>query len=173
MDFHEWWVSEIGHPPASKEEAQAFRLCLTAWRVALVRGDREVFPEDTERALKLVGEGKSTYEDELALRLRIQIGDETVAALMADLATYADVRQAQAAAQEQWREIMPDGAKSLGGNRWRCPRCNFIGGIRQVETICRGCSYPGEDTRAWTAENAEGPALAAVPDEDPDEDPAG
>jgi len=169
MDFHEWWVSEISHPPANKEEAQAFRLCLTAWRVALVRGDREVYPEETEHALKRVGEGKSTYEDELTLRLRIQIGEETVAALMADLETFADVRQAQTAAQEQWREIMPDGAKSMGGNRWRCPRCNFIGGLRQVETVCRACSYPGEDTRDWSEENQK-PALAAVPE--PDEDPA-
>jgi rubrerythrin len=170
MDFHEWWVSEIGHPPANKEEAQAFRLCLTAWRVALTRGDREVYPEDTERALKRVGQGESTYEDELAIRLRIQIGDETIAALIADLDTFADVRQAQSAAAEQRREIMPDGAKPLGGTRWRCPRCNFIGGLRQPETICRGCSFPGEDTRAWVGDGDERGALAPVPDE-PDEDP--
>jgi hypothetical protein len=174
-NFHEWWVSEIGHPPADEEDRKLFAFALRAWRSALAFGQIDmVRPVVVERALKRVGEGESTAEDELTLRERILIGDETIAALQADLNEW-DGRppqvepEAAVAVQAEPEGPIPPGATPLGGIRWRCPRCNFMGGMRQVETVCRGCSYPGDDTRAWKVD----PEDPAHPDYDPSKEDGG
>lgn len=165
MDFHEWWVAEIGHPPDGTDEANIFRMAYRAWQVALTAGNRAVEPEKVERSLGRVGEGNTTQDDELVLRQRIQVADVTIAMLTADLESLANVRAFKQAEEEAQAEWMPKGASPLGGKRWRCPRCNFIGGLRKVETECRGCNYPGDDTRDWVK-----PKLSAVSDgEEPDE----
>jgi len=159
MEFVSWWVSEIGHPPADPDEVRIFHMAYRAWRVALAHGDRSVDPAKVESALCRVGEGTSTADDETLLRQRIQVADLAAAVLEADLEGLANVRAFRQAEEEDQAEWMPKGASPMGGKRWRCPRCNFIAGLRKTETVCRGCNFPEEDTRDWTK-----PALEAVPD---------
>lgn len=153
MTFDAWWVQQIGHPPSDKEEERLFALSHLAWRAALAYGEREIVPAQVEKALLRVGEGESTHEDELLLRTRIEVTDLTARSLEHQLDQYAVLQehvQAEQARQANWK---PDGAEAMGGRRWRCPRCRFIGGLKRIELICRGCGYPGEDTREWTQES--------------------
>lgn len=152
LDFHEWWVSEIGHPPADEEDRKLFTFALRAWRSALTHGQSVVGPEAVERALVRVGKGETTSDDELTLRERIQIGEETIMAMEAELQQYEGVEAQQPSEgvpQSALEGPVPTGATPLGGTRWRCPRCNFMGGNTRVEHTCRGCSWPADDTRPW------------------------
>lgn len=160
--FHEWWVSEIGHAPADDEDRKMFAFALRAWRSALAYGQIDsVRPAVVERALKRVGTGESTAEDELTLRERILVGDETIAAMQTDLNEWED--QIQQRGEQAVAEVapaqpegpVPPGAIAIGGIRWRCPRCSFMGGNVRVELTCRGCSWPADDTRPWVVDPAD------------------
>jgi len=145
MDFQGWWVEEVGHPPADDDDRKMFGLALTAWRAALAYGgDSVVNPEKVENALKRVGEGTSTADDEVEIRIRIRVADDTAAFLGDSLSAY---QEAEAAVTPD--APMPPGALPMGGRMWRCARCNFICGVKRIERECRGCGFPGEDNRDY------------------------
>jgi hypothetical protein len=152
MEFHEWWVAEVGAAPEGDEGNRILRLCLRVWKAALAYGDRRVEPQALEDALTRVGQGESNTEDERLIRLWVRIANETIAFERERIESLESGLRAQAAKIQSNRTFMPDGATPLPGNRWRCPRCNFIGGLKRVEHTCRGCGYPGEDTRSWIEE---------------------
>ncbi len=149
MTFDEWWTETMGAPPDGAEEGAVFQLAYLSWRAALTRGEWDPPASGVEHALQRVGNGECTYEDELLLRRRIQVGVATVLALERQIATYDDVRAQMQQEEERASAYMPQGGKPMGGTRWRCPRCNFIAGLKRVESTCRGCGYPGDDTRGW------------------------
>jgi len=153
--FEEWWVDTAGKPPSTDDERAAFRLTYLAWRAALTFGAWDIPAPVVDSALKRVGTGTSTYDDELLLRRRIIVGDEVASMLTLELDSFQDVRDRLATQAEQESSYMPEGATPMGGSRWRCSRCNFIGGLKRVETICRGCGYPGDDTRTWLNDGQE------------------
>ncbi len=151
MKFHEWWSQQVGHPPQNKNEQEAFAMSMLAWQAALMMGDvPPVEPAKIERSLMRVGSGETTHEDELLLRHRIQIGDDTLAMLESQVESYAAVAQEVAdAAPPQKPGPVPDGAIAMGGKVWKCPRCNFINGIKSTRPECRACNFPGAETREW------------------------
>jgi hypothetical protein len=148
-------MAEVGHAPEDDQDRTLFSLAHRAWRAALVFGEPSIQPEAVEETLKRVGTGQTTYDDELTLRERIRVGDAAVHNLEGWLSQYQDAeRQAMVDASAPEGPI-PKGAQPLGGNRWRCPRCRFIGGLRKIEKACRACSWPGKDTRDWTTDDGE------------------
>lgn len=155
MKFDEWWTQEIGHPPRDDDERKVFLMAHLAWRAALSYGEWEPGPADVEWALKATRKAAGA-ETELVLRNRILIADMTIESLEAQMSRYDELRVELDARVAQERQVAPEGAKMLGGTRWQCPRCNFIAGIKRIELECRGCSYPGDDTRSWTQEAKEG-----------------
>lgn len=145
MEFQEWWIAEVGHPPADEDDRKMFGFALTTWRAALAfGGDSIIEPEKIEKCLDRVGNGTSTAEDEVEIRMRIRAADDAAAFLGDSLSAY---QEAEAAVRPE--DPMPAGAQPMGGRMWRCPRCNFICGVKRIERVCRGCSFPGDDTRDY------------------------
>lgn len=147
MTFHAWWALEVGRPPEDEVEKQAFRLAKTAWDAAVAAGAPDIEPEQVDAALARVGSGGSTRDDEILLRWFLGAANETVSVLQAELAKFQ-------AYQENARGAgVPEGATPMGGNVWRCPRCNRINGIRNPVSECRRCAYPEADSRVVAEES--------------------
>jgi hypothetical protein len=131
----------MGEKPETDADERAFLVAHEAWLVAITEGNRYVEPEAVESALRRVGSAESTAEDESLLRMRIQTADLLISQMEGFIVE----------AQKNAPVIrgVPEGAIHLGGRRWRCPRCNFLAGLMREELECRGCSFPGDDTRPW------------------------
>lgn len=152
MQFHEWWTEHIGHPPSDDTERAAFATSMLAWQAALVLSDAPpIQPAAIEAALKRVGSAETTHEDELLLRNRIGVADDTITLLGVQIEefSYLATRLDADAAQAKEERPVPEGGLAMGGKMWKCPRCNFINGLKETRRECRSCGFPGEEKREW------------------------
>jgi ribosomal protein L37E len=154
MTFDEWWTETMGDAPADQRDMARFETAYLAWRAALTIGEWEPRSKVIESALKRVGEGESDYSDELLLRRRIA-NSEALLSILSDTLEHYEAQAGPPESEPALPSHMPKGAIPINDRAWRCPRCNFMVGIKRFESTCRACGFPGDDIRDWGGENEE------------------
>ena len=141
MNLVQWLALRKSQIDRLPEEHRGYVLAALsdAWTSGAAWGSAEPIPRDLEDVLNEVGDkcGDAVRDKiQVALLHYARICDS----LSAHLVQSGVTRDEGVAAMDS----IPKGGIPMGGDIWKCPRCNFINGRTNPEHECRHCGYPSD-----------------------------